>query len=87
MADIEIVLEQKGERWIGRGDGFVVEGADMAELDGQLKREITQSRRFPEGAEVTVFMACDRRIIPSWMRPYHSHYFNRAVSFVIKEGG
>ncbi len=85
MAVVEIVLEQRDGRWIGRGEGLEAEAPDLFELDELLRRGIEASGRFPAGERVEVFQACDRRMIPPWMRPYHSHYFNRTFAFVVGE--
>jgi len=86
MDRVEIVLNRSGQRWIGRGDGFAVEGADIRELDDLIEREIVRSGRFLPGTQVEVFVVCDRSVVPAWMRPYHSHYFNRIISFTVGEG-
>ena len=85
MDRVEIVLKRSGRRWIGRGGGFKVEGADIRELDDRIEREISRSGRFQPGTPVEVYVVCDRNIIPAWIRPYHSHYFNRIISFTVGE--
>lgn len=87
MARMEVILKQKGARWVASGEGFTVEAAAISEIDEAIRREIIGSGRFPAGTEIEVFLACDRGVIPDWMRPYHSHYFNRTISFVVGEGG
>jgi hypothetical protein len=87
MARLEVILKRDGPRWVACGDGFTVAAAGISEIDEAIRREIVESGRFPAGTAVEVFLACDRGVIPDWMRPYHSHYFNRTISFVVEEGG
>jgi len=87
VARIEVVLELDGGCWRGRGDGVFVEADDASELDDRIARAVAESGRFAPGTPVQVFLACDRSVIPAWMRPYQSHYFNRTISFVVGEGG
>lgn len=81
--DIELILNTSGKSWVARGAGFEVEAESLDELDRGVRELLIASGRFPRGVKVTVLMACDRRVIPAWMRPYQSHYFNRAISFVL----
>jgi hypothetical protein len=87
MARLEVILKQDGARWVARGEDLSVETGDVSEIDEAIRRRVEESGRFPAGTKVEVFLACDRGVIPDWMRPYHSHYFNRTISFVIGQGG
>jgi hypothetical protein len=87
MARLEVILRQVGARWVACGDGLTVEADGISEIDEAIRRGIAESGRFPAGTKVEVTLACDRGVIPDWMRPYHSHYFNRIISFVVGEGG
>lgn len=80
---VEIVLKESDNGWIGLGDGFAVQGVDIAELEERIVSVVSGSGRFAPGTRVEVFVACDRGVIPDWMRPYHSHYFNRTISFMV----
>lgn len=86
MARVEIILRSDGRRWIGRGGGFAVEGVDLTELEDRIEREIVGSGLFAPGTSVEVSVLCRRDVLPAWIRPYHSHYFNRTISFVVGEG-
>jgi hypothetical protein len=78
--DLDMILTECGEKWVASGEALEASGATLNELDMNLKNLLARSSRYSRGSMVTVIMRCDRRIIPAWMRPYHSHYFNRVVS-------
>jgi hypothetical protein len=77
--DLEVVLMNRGDEWVARGRDFEVSGGCLAELEASLRRKLREIGFAPRRS-VSVLMVCDRRVIPAWMRPYHSHYFNRVVT-------
>ncbi len=79
-ADVEISLIHDGEHWIGCHDSVVARGQTLADLDVDLERVLRESGKFPQGSTVTVFMGFDYDTIPTWIRQFASHYFNRYVT-------
>lgn len=79
-ADVEISLVHDGAQWIGRHRSFVARGETLSDLDDDLRRALRDGGRFPHGSTVTVFMGFDYDTIPTWIRQYASHYFNRYVT-------
>jgi hypothetical protein len=51
----------------------------MSELDEDLKRGLRESGDYAPGTALHVFMGFDYDTIPTWLRQYHTHYFNRTV--------
>lgn len=82
-ADLEVTVTEHDNKWIAYNDDLRVTGFSWNELYDNLQQELLEQKKFPRGSEVTVFMASDSRIIPAWMRPYQSHYFNRFVNFEV----
>jgi hypothetical protein len=78
-ADLELVLRHDGERWIARDDSLEATGRTLAELDDSLAGALRERDEFA-GSRITVFMCFDFATIPTWIRQYASHYFNRYVS-------
>lgn len=79
-ADIELSLVHDGEFWIGRNDSMEVKGTTISELDDELKRSLLETGDYTSGTCVNVFMGFDFDTFPTWLRQYHSHYFNRTIS-------
>lgn len=79
-ADVELDLVHDGERWIGRNGALTASGATFWELDDDLRRALRDAGEYPEGSRVTVFMGFDYDTIPTWLRQYAAHYFNRYVA-------
>ncbi len=79
-ADIELHLMHDGERWIGQSERLTVMGEELSDLDNEIRRILQKSGDFPVGSKLTVFMGFDFDTIPTWLRQYHTHYFNRYVS-------
>lgn len=79
-ADVELTLMHDGEYWVGCNDTLRVQGVTLPDLDKDLKRSLRTAGKFPQGATVTVFMGFDFDTFPTWLRQYHTHYFNRLVS-------
>lgn len=79
-ADIEIVLRDDGVIWIASNDDLTAKGATLNELDDDLRRILLESGRYKAGSSVTVFMGYDYSVIPTWIRQYAYHYFNRLVT-------
>jgi len=81
--DLEMVISSEADGWVARGDEFVASGASFDELEEDLRRSLVASKRYTVGTLVSVWMGCDARMIPEWMRPYMCHYFNRVVHLQI----
>ncbi len=79
-ADIELSLIHDGNFWVGSNDSLEVKGVTIAELDDALENSLRESGDYPPGACVKVFMGFDFDTFPTWLRQYHSHYFNRTLS-------
>lgn len=77
--DIELDLIHDGKYWIGSNSSMVVKGTTISELDDDLERDLRESGNYMPGACVSVFMGFDFDTFPTWLRQYHTHYFNRTV--------
>ncbi len=82
-AQLEFKLSHDGDRWIGRNGDLVVSGETMQLLDNDICRVLQLSGQFPRGTRVRVFLGFDFDTIPTWLRQYHSHYFNRLVTVTL----
>ncbi len=81
--DLELTVTVRDQQWAAEGPGVRAQAKTLAELEDQVERQIRESGKFPAGSKVDVLMATDRGLMPEWMRPYQSHYFNRVISFVL----
>jgi len=79
-ADMEFSLVHDGRQWVVHNDTLVARGDKFETLDADLKRALLETGKFPPGARVMVFMGFDFDTIPTWLRQYHTHYFNRFVT-------
>jgi hypothetical protein len=79
-ADLELILVHDGRHWVVHNDNLVAKGEEFEALDADLKRVLLESSTFLPGERVTVFMGFDFDTIPTWLRQYHTHYFNRFVT-------
>lgn len=77
--DIELSLIHDGKYWVGRNPTLEVKGTTISELDEELKRSLLDSGNYAPGTHVNVFMGYDFDTFPTWLRQYHSHYFNRTI--------
>ena len=78
-ADLEFILIEQDNCWVAYNQDFEVRGHDFNELEKNLRSEILQRCNFSAGSKIKVFMTTDDRLIPVWVRPYQSHYFNRII--------
>lgn len=78
--DLELSLVHDGRQWVVSNDHLVAKGEEFEALDADLKRVLLESSTFVPGERVTVFMGFDFATIPTWLRQYHTHYFNRIVT-------
>jgi hypothetical protein len=78
--DMEMSLVHDGEQWIVRNPLMSAKGHDFAELDANLVEALRKSKQFAEQTQITVFMGFDFDTIPTRLRQYASHYFNRQIS-------
>ncbi len=76
---IELTVTHDGKHWIAKNDDLHVQAPTLVELDSKMKRLLKEKGYLKKGEKLEVFMACDRSIIPQWMRQYSHHYFNRIV--------
>ncbi len=79
-ADVELDLVHDGDRWICSNDSVVAQGDTMLELDQDIQRVLREGGNYAQGSQVRVFMGFDFDTIPTWLRQYHTHYFNRTVT-------
>jgi len=77
-SDIDMVIIHDGEKWIARNDALEAVGRTLPELDADLTRNLRRLGGY-EGRSLTVFMGFDFSTIPTWIRQYASHYFNRVI--------
>ncbi len=82
-ADIKLSLVHDGEFWIGSNNALQVKGVTISELDDELERDLRESGDYTPGTTVNVFMGFDFETVPTWLRQYHNHYFNRTVSVTL----
>jgi hypothetical protein len=80
---LNLRLSHDGERWLGRASAIEVSASTLSELDVELIDQIRVRRIFAPGTELQVQMRYDFASFPSWLRQYHSHYFNRRVRLQI----
>ena len=82
-ADIELSLMHDGHDWIGSNNSLVVKGTTLSKLDKELERGLRKSGDYKPGTCVSVFMGFDFDTFPTWLRQYHTHYFNRVLSVTL----
>jgi len=82
-SDVDVRLIHDGVNWVVDNETLTAQGATFDELDESLKQALIQSGDFPPTSEVTVFMGFDFDTIPTRLRQYHSHYFNRTVALTL----
>jgi len=80
---LEVVLGMRGGTWVADGAGLHARAGSLDALDREIARQLRAAGRYPPGSTVRVFMACERTVIPEWMRAYQSHWFNRDVSLTL----
>ncbi len=78
--DIEVKLTHDGQYWLGHWENLLAKGENLDELDENLVFHLQNSGKFPKGSKIEVFMGFDFDTIPTWLRQYHTHYFNRYVT-------
>ncbi len=81
--DLELVLAHDGTEWIARNGSVVARGRTLSELDRELERILAASGKYRRGTRVLVLMGFDNSTIPTWIRQYAAHYFNRYVSIEV----
>ncbi|MBM7855215.1 hypothetical protein JOC37_001600 [Desulfohalotomaculum tongense] len=82
-ADIELILTHDGKEWIARNEEFSVRGETLAEMEERLEKAVIERGTFNRGSKITVFMGFDFDTIPTWIRQYAAHYFNRYYSIEV----
>ena len=78
-ADVDVRLVHDGKFWIARNDTIEARGCTLHELDENLAHALRRGGDFPNATRITVFMGFDYDTIPTWLRQYHTHYFNRYI--------
>lgn len=78
--DLEVSLIHDGSYWVARHGSLEARGRTLPELDRDLAQRLRERGDFPPASQVAVFMGFDYDTIPTWIRQYAYHYFNRHVS-------
>ena len=81
--DVELKLVHDGNEWIVMNDSYHASGHTFEALDSNLINVLRDSGEFSAGSKLTIFMGFDFETFPTWLRQYHTHYFNRLVSVVV----
>ena len=85
--ELEMVLTHDGRDWVSRNDeqGIRVKGETLGALDAALMAALAARPEYA-GRKVCVAMRFDNATIPTWIRQYASHYFNRLVELDLRKG-
>ena len=78
-ADLEITITHDGYNWIASHQLFECTAETLEEIDQQIISIIRNTIQFKDQQFVEVFMGFDYDTIPTWLRQYHTHYFNRIL--------
>ncbi len=78
-ADVVLKLIHDGDEWIVSNESLKVCGESFEALDTNLIHALRDSGEFAQGTKLTVFMGYDFDTFPTWLRQYHTHYFNRLL--------
>ncbi|MBO8138092.1 MAG: DUF5395 family protein [Desulfotomaculum sp.] len=81
--DMEMIITHDGIKWIAYNGEFAVSGSSLAEMEENLEKKVAESGKFKKGSRITVFMGFDYNTIPTWIRQYAGHYFNRYYSIEV----
>lgn len=77
--DLEVSIKHDGQKWVAGNEMITACGQTLDELDENIKQIITKENLFKKGSRITVFMGFDFDTIPTWIRQYAYHYFNRLL--------
>ena len=82
-ADVELKLVHDGREWIVKNETVQASGKTFEALDTNLVDALRDTGAYEQGSRVSVFMGYDFDTFPTWLRQYHSHYFNRLLSIEV----
>ena len=79
-ATLDLTLTHDGTHWVGRNADLDihVKGESLGDLDTALMHALSALPNCA-GQRVEVVMRFDNATIPTWIRQYAAHYFNRIV--------
>ena len=82
---LALALSHDGEVWVAKGAGLseAARGDTLEALDADLCTRLRENESVPAGTRVSVSMGFDFDVLPTWLRQYHSHYFNRRVVLTV----
>ena len=78
--DVMLKLIHDGDDWVVSNDKYNVRGGSFEDLDLKLMTALRDSGEYQSGAKLTIFMGYDFDTFPTWLRQYHTHYFNRLLN-------
>ena len=79
---IEMLLDHDGQNWSVSDAHISVSAASLKELDRKLEEALRP--RLSKEKKLKVFMTSNNEMIPEWMRPFMSHYFNRLLELPLR---
>lgn len=82
-ADVELKLVHDGHEWIVTNDSVQASGKTFEALDTNLIVALRDTGDYEKGSKVSVFMGYDFDTFPTWLRQYHTHYFNRLLDIQV----
>lgn len=72
---INLVITHNGDEWIAENEGIIFIGKTLNDLDDHIKQQSLKTGH----KKIIVNMFFDSQTIPTWIRQYASHYFNRTI--------
>jgi hypothetical protein len=76
---MECVITHDGKNWILENAILTLSAPTLEELDARMRDLLRRKGILKKGERAEVLMTFDNSTIPSWIRQYAQHYFNRVV--------
>ncbi len=80
-AAIELQITHDGNYWFAENNFFKAQACDLLELEEKIKNLLPRLLLKNPGEEIKVSMRYNYAAFPEWLHQYHTHYFNRILTF------
>tara|TARA_B100000029_G_scaffold154899_1_gene150238 strand:- start:18765 stop:19040 length:276 start_codon:yes stop_codon:yes gene_type:complete len=81
LKEIELLVFHDGRQWHAENNSTHFKASELVELEKKIETTFRKFLKKNKIEELRIFLRFDFNNFPKWLHQYHSHYFNRALTF------
>ena len=83
VINTELQITYDNNYWFAESNFLKLKAKEISDLEDKIKITLTNLLSNEKGKKIKVNMLYNFSTFPKWLHQYHSHYFNRILTFII----